>query len=52
VGEAVKMVELLDAAVAAQLGEQASAADGLQLAIVANEDETPAVRLGQGDESM
>ena len=34
-----------------ELGEQAAAADGLQLAVISDEDETPAIRLGQGESS-
>ena len=43
VGEAVQAFELVDAAVGAQLGEQAATADGLQLAVVTDEDEPPPV---------
>ena len=43
VGEAVDVFELVDAAGGAQLGEQAAAADGLQLARVADEGEPPPV---------
>ena len=52
VGEAVQAFELVDSAVGAQLGEQAATADGLQLAIVTDQDETPLVRLGETDELM
>ena len=41
VGEAVQLFEVVDSAVGAQLGEQAATADGLQLAIVTNQHETP-----------
>ena len=50
--EAVEVFELVDSAVGAQLGEQAATADGLQLAMVTDEHETPLVRLGEGDEPM
>ena len=50
VGEAVQPFELVDSAVGAQFGEQAATADGLQLAVVTDEDEAPAVRLGERDE--
>ena len=40
-GEAVQPFELVDAAVGAQLGEQAAAADSLQLAGIADEGEPP-----------
>ena len=43
VGEAVQPFELVDAAVGAQFGEQAATADGLQLAVIADEDEPPPV---------
>ena len=48
VGEAVEAFELVDAAVGAQLGEQAAAADALQLAGVADEGEPPAVAPRRG----
>ena len=43
----MQLFELVDAAVGAQFGEQAATADGLQLAVVADEDEPPPLRLGQ-----
>jgi hypothetical protein len=52
VGESVELFEHLDPAVGAQLGEQAATADGLQLAMVTNQDETPAVCLGETHELM
>ena len=52
VGEAVEVFEVVDSAVGAQFGEQAATTDGLQLAIVADQDETPMVRLGKVDELM
>ena len=50
--EAVEVFELVDLAVGAQFGEQAAPADGLQLAVVADEHEAPLVRLGETDELM
>ena len=47
VREAVQVFELVDSAGGAQLGEQATTADGLQLAIVTDPDEAPLVRLGE-----
>ena len=45
--EAVEAFEFVDLAVGAQFGEQAATADGLQLAMVADEHEAPLVRLGE-----
>ena len=45
--EAVQPFELVDPAVGAQFGEQAATADGLQLAMVADQHEPPLVRLGE-----
>ena len=52
VGEAVDAVELVDPAGGAQLGEQAAAPDGLQLAGVTDEREPPAVPVGEVDEAV
>ena len=48
VGEAVQPFELVDAAVGAQLGEQAAPSDALQLAGIADEGEPPLVRRRRG----
>ena len=47
VGEAVEAFELVDAAVDAQLGEQATPTDALQLAGVADQGEAPPVPSGE-----
>jgi len=48
VGEAVELFEVFDSAVGADFGEQAAASDGLQLGVVTDEDEPPAVLLRRG----
>ena len=50
VGEAVEPFEALDATVDAELGEEAAAADALELAWVTDQGEPPAVRVGEGDQ--
>jgi len=49
-GEAVDGGELVGTADAAELVEHAAAADGLELAGVADEDQSPLLGLGEGDE--
>ena len=46
----MQTLELLDAAVGAQLGEQAAAADALELAVIADQRRPPPVACGQVDE--
>ena len=50
VGEPVQSLELLDTAVGAQLGEQAAAADALELARITDQREPPPVAVDEGDE--
>ena len=50
VGEAVQGLELFDAAVGAEFGEQATAADALQLSRVTDEGHSPLVPVGERDD--
>ena len=50
VGEPVQSLELLDTAVGAQLGEQATAPNALELARITNQRKPPPVAIDEGDE--
>ena len=52
VGEPVEPLERLDAAVGAQLGDESAAADGLQLARIADQGETPPSLVDETDQLM
>jgi hypothetical protein len=52
VGEAVDVLEVVGVAGAAELVEHAAAADGLELAGVADEHQSPLLGLGESDESV
>ena len=52
VGEAVDVLEVVGAAGAAELVEHAASADGLELAGVADEDQSPLLGLGEADEPV
>jgi hypothetical protein len=52
VGEAVDVLEVVGSAGAAELVEHAAAPDGLELAWVADEDQSPLLGLGESNESV